>query len=213
MPISHSKKAIFVHIPRTSGTSIEEAFELRTERNQTDRENFFGLLPDDVKEQLGCVSNFYQHLTFAEIVSLIGRQKMQDYIAFSVVRNPWDRLVSCYKNLDNDLMVFAASKGVFLNNLSFRDFVEATETINHVHLKPQNEFIEPSQGRSLDRVFRYEDLPRMHAFLETEFGIGQPLPKLNSTAHSNYREFYDPSLAQRVARRYKIDIDLFKYQF
>jgi len=71
--ILHDKKIIFIHIPRTGGTSVEEYFQF--------------------KHQHGWKPDTAQHLTLKEYSD---HYDVEDYFKFTIVRNPWDRLVSWY---------------------------------------------------------------------------------------------------------------------
>tara|TARA_A100000164_G_scaffold339938_1_gene335377 strand:- start:228 stop:815 length:588 start_codon:yes stop_codon:yes gene_type:complete len=70
--ISDKHKIIFIHIPRTSGTSIESAFKFNMDK----------------------VGG--KHLKASEIKRNIGNDKWNNYFKFSIVRNPWERFVSMY---------------------------------------------------------------------------------------------------------------------
>ena len=63
---------IFIHIPRTSGTSIESAFNY---------------VMDDIGGK---------HLKASEIKKKVGINKWKSYFKFSIVRNPWERFASMY---------------------------------------------------------------------------------------------------------------------
>ena len=70
--ISDKHKIIFIHIPRTSGTSIESAFKFNMDK----------------------VGG--KHLKASEIKKNIGNDKWNNYFKFSIVRNPWERFASMY---------------------------------------------------------------------------------------------------------------------
>lgn len=83
--ISHKHKFIFIHIPKTAGTSIEEA--LRDESCQ--------LLPNEWDH--GRISHTpLNYLTLQELVDygLLTPAQLKSYFKFCFVRNPWDRLIS-----------------------------------------------------------------------------------------------------------------------
>lgn len=213
MPISNEKKIVFVHIPKTSGTSIEAMLGLKNDRNNSNYSNLMGRINPDIKKALSCRSNYLQHLTFSEIVKLLGPESIMDYTKFTVVRNPWDRLVSCYCNMDSNLVRVALESGIKLADMSFHDFVESTLSIEHVHLVPQHEFVSQAHGQSLNRVFKFEFLHELHRFMNDEMGISNSMPRLNSSKRDSYRNYYDKNLVQIVAERYKADIDMFNYEF
>ncbi len=63
---------IFIHIPRTGGTSIEAALGF----------------------QLG---NDEKHLTAKDLQRRVGEAAWKNAFVFSFVRNPWDRIISLYQ--------------------------------------------------------------------------------------------------------------------
>ena len=72
--ISHELKTIFIHIPRTGGTSIETALV---------GNNWWKIEPAT------------KHIDWCEAKKFYANY-WNDYLKFSVVRNPWDWLVSLY---------------------------------------------------------------------------------------------------------------------
>ena len=82
--ISHSKKFIFIHIPKTGGSSIEIVLkEFINENCNIMGENTY-FYPD------------IKHYTATELLNRYGENKFNDYLKFCVIRNPWDRLLSLY---------------------------------------------------------------------------------------------------------------------
>lgn len=83
MFISHKYKVIFVHIQRTGGTSILKTFE--------------ALDPDLVKIlPFNPAKKRTKHCFASDIQELIDEEVFTNYAKFSVVRNPFDRMVSWY---------------------------------------------------------------------------------------------------------------------
>ena len=72
--INHKYKCIFIHIQRTAGSSIE---------NKIDDKNWWS--DKDLRP--------YKHL-LASQAKKIYSQHWNDYFKFSIVRNPWARMVS-----------------------------------------------------------------------------------------------------------------------
>lgn len=187
---------------------------LRNGNNQSEQDQLYGRISPDIKKTLACQTNYFQHLTFSEVAKLNGIESTKDYTVFTVVRNPWDRMVSCYRNMDPNMVSVALESSIELANMTFADFVEATESLEHTHLTPQHEFISQSNGRSIDRVFKFEALDELRQFMSDEVGVVNPMPRLHSsTRESSYRNYYDEVLVQAVASRYKEDIEMFNYEF
>jgi hypothetical protein len=97
MIISHGWRYIFVHAPKTRGTSMTLALEAGakaddimigdTPRAKRRRKRLAGLAP---------AGRLWKHSTLRDIVGIVDASAMQDYFVFTIVRNPRDRMVSYY---------------------------------------------------------------------------------------------------------------------
>ncbi|MFO8053169.1 MAG: sulfotransferase family 2 domain-containing protein [Candidatus Omnitrophota bacterium] len=79
MLISHTYKFIFLHIPKTAGSSVAATLKRNLNKN----------------DLLLCPH------TKAVRLKLTAKDKWKDYFKFTFVRNPWDRMVSAYFFLRN----------------------------------------------------------------------------------------------------------------
>ena len=95
--IDHDKKFIFVHIPKTGGSSIEAIFH-----------------PSIITENDICKDIKGKHNTLSNIIKNESLDVL-DYFKFSFVRNPWAKILSHY-------LFFI--KGGFDHRNSFVDFVD-----------------------------------------------------------------------------------------
>lgn len=86
MPISTRYNAIFVHIPKTGGTAIEDMLDIRYDRKDP-AANLFNVRPT-------IDAPAYQHYLPSEIEAT-GRAP-KDAFRFTIVREPWDRFLSAY---------------------------------------------------------------------------------------------------------------------
>lgn len=197
-------KTIFVHIPKTGGTSIEKVFfnDLKFKD--------FGL---DSKENL-----FYQHFTPSELLAkgFIDQTQHDNYYKFTFVRNPWDRMVSEY--------FFQIKNVPILRRLSFTDFIYETKKVLNgqksllddawginKHLEPQINFI---KNEKIDFIGRFESLER--DFVKICKTINHPVTQLkkeNSTEHFHYSHYYDTKTMRLVEDLYREDIEYFGYNF
>ena len=82
MYIDHNKKIVFIHIPRTGGSTIKDAL---------------GLYDKIYKKGL-------HHLSAVDIPDVC-----KDYFKFAFVRNHWDRFVSLYFYNKSDCFTFTCS--------------------------------------------------------------------------------------------------------
>lgn len=145
----YKNNILFIHIPKTSGTYIE---------NQ--------LKKYEIGENLGYIehlSTYKQHLTYKQYKELYG-EKINEYFIFTIIRNPYDRLYSAYKQY------FSSSSDTYLIKMiqsnNFEDFViNKLENIlqsknnykgNITHILPQSEFIKNSMSNI--KLIKYENL-------------------------------------------------------
>jgi len=163
--ISHSKKFIFIHIPRTGGTSIEHALE-----NYIEGELSGGgggrWLPDDVlemyirkilgREKLGNA----KHLTALDWKKVLG-SRYDNYYKFTIVRNPLKKLGSL-KRFNIKLKIDESlPKWLWNQSMYFKD-----EEGNNI----------------VDDVFRFENLEESWKTICNKLEIDYyPLPHINNT--------------------------------
>ena len=112
--ISFKHKFIFIHIPRTGGTSIENSL-LDYSEDGVDwmsyvakgddkvRKEIYDLVPSKKVMELCDKNNFdlsnennsYKHLSYSNYKKILG-DKINDFFIFSVIRNPYHRIASMY---------------------------------------------------------------------------------------------------------------------
>ena len=102
MPVDRQAKLIFVHIPKTAGTSIELALNLHGDWRHENLHSLFGQIKSHALLRQNLTSNFLQHLKLHEIQALMG-DEFADYEIFTVVRDPWTRFLSSFRRKDPDL--------------------------------------------------------------------------------------------------------------
>lgn len=211
MPISDKYKCLFIHIPKTGGTSIETALDIFGNWKIEDKDILFGLIQTPELKALNLGSHFLQHITLnqAQIIN----PTPSDYTSFSFVRNPWDKMVSIYSNPDNNLVETALKQGIKLKNLSFDDFIIQTGNIKHIHLEPQHIFICENERVNVSFLGRFESLQEDFNHLCKILGSDIKLPHKNQSTHRQYRDYYSEKSKEIVMQRYHKDIEIFSYSF
>jgi len=218
MPISHVHRTIFVHIPKTAGTSVESVMGMHGDKvdigmrpyfNQTiDREHLYG---QDL-----------QHMTAADLKHVLQHDGIFDrYFKFSIVRNPWDRLVSVFAWLDQKW-----AKGVELTDGEFDTSVKQLHGMFigaramrrplrvGAHLRPQLHFLVDRDRRPLvDYIARHETLAADWERIRQKIGIEADLPLRMRSHHRPYQSYYNDATRAMVAEIYAEDIAAFRYEF
>lgn len=178
---------IFIHINKTGGSSLEKALGLP-----------------------------FQHLTVKEVIARWGIETWNHAFTFTVIRNPWDKVVSHYHYR---LAVDRDSLGK--PPLNFTDWVKRAYGDNDhryynspMMFMPQVAWIRDNTGSiSLDYIARYESI-------ETDFTkICQLLnrtatpPHIKRSDRGDYQQYYDTHSTEIISRWFSDDIQQFSYSF
>ena len=142
----------------------------------------------------------------------LDQQDFLMFFKFGFVRNPWDRLVSCYfsKVVEMENRKFPDFSGS-----EFRDFVGYVERCDlrggDRHYRLQSVLVPVD---TVDFVGRFESFERDARLVCTRLGLPVvELPHRNRSGHRHYVEYYDATLRRRVAALYAQDIETFGYSF
>lgn len=212
MPISKQHKCLFIHIPKTGGTSIETALEMFYSWKLENTEALFGLIQSKELLAKGFLSHYLQHLTLRQVLAL--QANSDELFSFTFVRNPWDRIVSTYHNIDPNLIECATAVGIELRNLPFDEFLARVLNFPHIHLLDQYQFIvDENEQLMVDFLGRFESLETDFDKICQHLNITACLPHKNQSTHLDYRRYYTKATRDLVAVRYQKDIALFQYSF
>lgn len=188
--ISHSKRFVFVHVPKAAGSSIEHAL-----RQYSDTPVSFS---EDGNAQLEG-----KHLTASELKAMLGADWSR-YYSFGVVRNPWERVVSSFLYLQR------------INHPMTKGARTPHEWIlsNSVWCYPAHYYLMIDEKLAVTDILRFETLHEDFARVCGEIGVEDAgLPHMNRTNGSCYTDYYDDESREAVARLFERDIFNFGYRF
>ena len=165
----------------------------------------------------------------------VGEEEYKDYFSFAFVRNPWDRVVSCYFNkvkepaktricnqymLNGEYREFLRSYGhCGFRYMGFDDFVyfisQVPDRSSDIHFRSQHTFINQKHLKFLGRMERFnEDFMHVIKKVSPRYNHKELLKKkLMSSCHKHYSEYYNRETKALVEERYKEDIQRFSYEF
>lgn len=142
--------------------------------------------------------------------------------SFAFVRNPLDRLYSCYMQkivfygrLQELPILFWRYGDTFHAGMSFEDFVTAVadipDAIADRHFRSQHRILCRDDEPVVAHVLHFETLHEDWETLRARFDL-PTLAHHNRSPHPPYTEAYTPALARVAAGRYEKDIRLFGYE-
>ena len=187
---------VFVHPPRSSGTSIEHCI-LKSTNGQPPYQ-----VPDEAK-----------HLRASQIKNQIGLKRWDQAYKFGIVRNPFDILASLYITPEPNYCIHNSNSGrtmaQFLSCLRFdahRD--DATIPMKWEHGTTCSQYMD----EDLDYIIKYET--RLQGLSEVNQQLAKYKIKIDSSQvrrnhtnkKKNFMEYYDSESIQIVQRLFKRDL-------
>ena len=208
MPIFNDLKSVFVHIPKTGGTSISKAlFDIckvdYKPGKEVCEENMFGWCEKS--------SLWLQHISFAEIQNR--SKNIDDFYKFTFVRNPWDRAISDFFWFKNSVKISGTFEEYLLEINSFKNIFQNDKKTIWMgdHKLPQTYFFNEDE---LDFVGRFENIDKDFSYIVEKIGIKNvKLPHLQKTDHENYKNYYNNITKKLVYEIYYEDVVRFNYDF
>ncbi len=128
--ISDSKKFVFIHIPKTGGSTVTNSL--------AEYSNDKVILANKNNLQLKHKIHNYKHKTLDELIKINGKT-YEDYFKFTIVRNPYDRIISYVYQFKGNIGVknqkvikhyckYVPSMSYFIGDHNM-DFILKTETL------------------------------------------------------------------------------------
>ena len=137
----------------------------------------------------------------------------KSYFKFAFVRNPFDRLASCYRHvIQKGAMQNIQDDPNFYRDMTFEQFVDAVSEIEiknmDIHFRPQYTFIPENP----DYVGKIENMQEDFKTLCDKIGINCELLHENKTNPTDLKDYYTPEIVKKVVKIYQKDFELFGYE-
>jgi len=213
--LSIEKNFLFIHIPKTGGNSIQNILKLYSEDKIIKKNKL-----QDGKERFEIENSHYNYSKHATL-SIYKRQLpiniYENLFKFTVIRNPYDRLISYYFSPNRKKNEF--------NREEFIEIIKTTPTIEHyVNEYSRKEIfyqklgIKINRGQSLgeniNRFLSFESLEKDFEDVCKTLNInGAQLPHRNKSEKNHYSYYYDKYLYDLVSKKFKNEIEHFHFEF
>ncbi len=210
--VSHKHKFIYYPVPKAACSTIKS----------------FMITIDEIEQGPTLHTTVMPTLYFPDNRSA----RYKDYFHFAFVRNPYDRLLSCYiekiyhpKSVNRNDHAFINGENrefikgygnVEFKKMSFSDFVHFVNQIPDKHCdphwSPQHRLLDLEK---LDFIGRLENFEQDFSYVKEQIPLsGYIRPKrLMASKHFPYQNYYDDELRKIVAKKYARDLEIFNYDF
>ncbi len=131
---------------------------------------------------------------------------------FTIVRNPWDRVVSAFSYLK-----VRKRLSMDIRSMKFENFVmnvlQKHGTALDAHFEPQFPNAFHDGDCFVDFIGRMENIESDWKTIAQSISALLDLPHRNKSKHKDYRSYYGPKTAEVIRDLYSEDIDKFGYSF
>jgi len=189
MPFIHEHKLLFIHIPKTGGTSVESKFNV-IRKNELYEEKIVKI--DGI---LFAKQHWLPYLIEKEFP-----EKFKKYKKFCIVRNPYTRVISEY------YYQFPKQK------VSFEDFVlSRLNDSERDHYLPQHLYFE---NIDYDYVLRTETLNEDFKKMSKDFSFDGTIKRENKRGNGseNKMNLLTPKIIEKINSLYEKDFKMFNYE-
>ncbi|WP_136646147.1 sulfotransferase family 2 domain-containing protein [Tabrizicola sp. YIM 78059] len=214
MIISRARRFIFAHAPKTGGTAFALAYEARAAKDDI----LIGDTPKARKRAgrwkgIKTAGRVWKHSTLADVIGLVSTEEVESFLTVTLVRNPWDRVVSYYHWLR--AQSFANPAVGLAKARDFSGFLNHPQTMASLRLWPYGAYMRRPDGSEKPSLFlRLERFETDAAPLFDNLGFRLTLPKANASDRArDWRVYYSDADAALVADLCGEDVARFGYSF
>lgn len=210
MLVSYDKKFLFLHNPKTAGTSFKNLLLPYSEKPELCWEN---RLLSRIGVNVNLVGpwrrrRFRGHCTALDVKRSIPAAQFQGLFKFGFVRNPWSMLVSLYNYIPTRPTHRYCQR---VADMTFAEFADEWSQRPEILQVPR--VCDQDGSLLLDFVGYLENISEDTARICERIGIRGNLPVKNASTKTDYRHMYTDELRDLVAERLADDIQFFGYNF
>lgn len=181
--------ALFVHINKTGGSSVEKALGLP-----------------------------FQHRTALEFIDLVGQDSWNRRFTFSFVRNPWDKVLSHYRFRVKTNQTELGTRTIPFSDWVIRAYGEQDPLYYDqpkMFMAQTGWICDPEGSVLVDFIGRFETLESDFSEVAQRLGRKVELPHLkrSSEGRRSHRESYSGEAAAVIERVFRQDLDVFGYEY
>ena len=218
MLVSHSKNFIFLKTVKTGGTSVEIFFEefcVTSPVNYIEGQEWTDSIVSSagivgVRGNIPANSLYYNHMPAEELMAVLGKQIWDSYFKFSIVRNPFDELISRFWWRSHRSLINDDTSAV---HDQFRKWVLTQGNLNSPIYRIGNEL-------AVNFLIRYEHLQADVEKVCATLGLTKSASELGKFKSgfrsfvgdlSRVEDYYDQRSIDHVLQTFEWEIEHFKY--
>ncbi|MEM9006728.1 MAG: sulfotransferase family 2 domain-containing protein [Cyanobacteria bacterium P01_F01_bin.86] len=230
MLVCNTHKFIFVHIPKTAGTSVAVSLSQSFKWNDLiiGGTEFGELVQPHYKSTFG----LSKHSSAREIKAIVGTDIWNEYYKFTFVRHPYTRTISLYTYIQKVLKVkglrgyfrFLLGKThvqtwqlsqAYLQTKNFSEFIRHEKFLRSFTTASQtNYLIDHKDELDIDFIGKFEDLSKDFATISNQVGLeSRPLGKSNVSlkSHKLKKPYLNEADYTYLGKLYAQDFENFTY--
>jgi Sulfotransferase family len=212
--ISVQKNFIFIHVPKTGGTSVRAALhEWGVHHEETRSRRLLSMLPLALPPTQ---ASLRVHDQAWWVRRKVARDFFEEAFKFAVVRNPYDLALSYWTFLRANPSSKRHAEATAWDAPGFIAYLERKHSLSPVSqtawLTRRGDRRRGAGPLLTDAVLRFESLPQDFADLARHLAIPHAtLPHLNVTSHGDWRDVFGEREARIIQRIYAADFERFGY--
>jgi len=204
--IDNKYQFLFIHIPKCAGTSIEKFFEYDYDIIKDNFENNFEY---NKFNNLGSG----KHFTLKEYEQILSKKILDNLFKFTIIRNPFDLVVSQYNYDLNSSGVYWNGKNSYddKKNISFEQYVNFlyNKKINIEHYITSNNY-------GMDFIGKFENIENDFKLICDILNIKDnklPFENKSKIKIKDYKNFYNDKTKNLIYDLFSVELKKYNYDF